>query len=118
VKVKLDENVTQEAVAVLVDAGHDVQTVRSEQLVGASDAKVWDACLREQRMLVTFDLGFADVRAYPPGHHVGVVALRLTDQQPAAVVDVLRRLLADYDLDTLVGCLAVVADTRVRVRRP
>ncbi|HEX5256704.1 MAG TPA: DUF5615 family PIN-like protein [Mycobacterium sp.] len=58
-KVKLDENVTQEAVAVLVDAGHDVHTVRSEQLVGASDAAVWDACVREQRMLITFDLGFA-----------------------------------------------------------
>ena len=118
VKVKLDENVTHDAVAVLVGAGHDVHTVRSEQLVGASDARLWDACLREQRMLLTFDLGFADVRAYPPGQHAGVIALRLTDQQPAAVIDVLRRFLADYDLDNLVGCLAVVSDSRVRVRRP
>ena len=64
------------------------------------------------------DLGFADVRAYPPGEHPGVVALRLTDQRPAVVVDVLRRFLADYDLDSPAGCLAVVSDMRVRVRRP
>ena len=38
-------------------------------------------------MLVTFDLGFAEVRAYPPGTHPGVLALRLSDQQPAAVTE-------------------------------
>jgi hypothetical protein len=47
-----------------------------------------------------------------------VIALRLSDQQPAAVVDVLRRLVAEIDLDTLVGCLAVVSESRMRIRRP
>ena len=42
-----------------------------------------------------------DIRAYPPATHSGVVVLRLTDQRPDVVADVLRRFVADYDLDTL-----------------
>ena len=117
-KLKLDENVTLGAVAVLAGAGHDVETVPGERLVGASDADIAAACRREERALVTFDLGFADVRGYPPGTHPGVIALRLSDQQPAAVIDVLQRLVADYDIESLSGCLAVVSETRIRVRRP
>lgn len=44
-------------------------------------------------MLVTFDLGFGDIRAYPPASHSGVVLLRLADQRPDVVADVLGRFL-------------------------
>jgi hypothetical protein len=47
----------------------------------------------------------------------GVVVLRLADQRPDVVADVLRRFLADYDLDTLSGHLIVVTDSLVRLRR-
>ena len=93
-KVKLDENVTHDAVAVFAAAGHDVHTVATEQLTGHPDGDIWAACFAEQRMVVTFDLGFGDVRAYPPASHAGVILLRLPDQQPAVVVDVLQRFLA------------------------
>ena len=63
------------------------------------------------------NLGFADIRAYPPASHAGVVVLRLTDQRPGTVADVVRRFLGDYDLDALVGHLVVVTETLVRLRR-
>ena len=115
-KVKLDENITLDAVAVFRAAGHDVDTVPDEGLTGAADSAVWDACVGEGRMLVTFDLGFADVRAYPPSSHAGVVVLRLGDQRPAAVVEVLARFVADYDLDGLRGSLVVLTERIVRIR--
>lgn len=114
-RVKLDENVPHGAVAVFVDGGHEVHTI--SDVVGHSDADVWSACVAERRMLVTFDLGFGDIRAYPPASHSGVVVLRLADQRPDVVADVLRRFLADYDLDTLSGHLIVVTDSLVRLRR-
>jgi predicted nuclease of predicted toxin-antitoxin system len=117
VRVKLDENVPAGAVAVFTGAGHDVHTVPDEDLAGRPDGDVWAACVAERRMLVTFDLGFGDIRAYPPATHSGVVLLRLADQRPEAVADVLRRFLADYDLDALSGHLVVVTDTVVRLRR-
>ncbi len=116
-RVKLDENVTVDAAPVFAARGHDVHTIPDEGLVGHPDTDVWAACLRERRMLVTFDLGFADIRAYPPGAHAGIVLLRLADQRPSAVVDVLDRFLGDYELDSLAGHLVVVTDTVVRLRR-
>lgn len=116
-RVKLDENVPHSATAVFAAAGHDTHTVADEDLVGRPDADVWNACVDERRMLVTFDLGFGDVRMYPPASHSGVVVLRLSDQRPAVVADVLGRFVADYDLDTLSGHLVVVTDSLVRLRR-
>ncbi len=65
-KVKLDENVTYLAGALLTAAGHDVHTVQMEGLAGHPDAEVWSACLAERRLLITFDVGFGDLRVYPP----------------------------------------------------
>lgn len=116
-KVKLDENVPYGAAAIFATNGHDVHTVADENLAGHPDDDVWAACVTERRMLVTFDLGFGDVRAYPPAAHAGVVILRLADQRPDVVADVLSRFISDYDLDTLTGHLVVVTETLVRLRR-
>jgi predicted nuclease of predicted toxin-antitoxin system len=118
VRIKLDENVTIAAQPVLIKHGHDVHTVHDEDLIGAPDSDLLAVCRDEQRMLVTFDLGFGDLRAYPPGTHPGVIVLRLDDQQPGAVLDVVERLVIDQDLDRLKGCLIVVSEDRVRIRRP
>lgn len=77
---------------------------------------MWAACLAERRLLITFDVGFGDVRSYPPSWHVGIVLLRLADQTPAAVLDVVARFLQEHDLDALTGQLAVVSEDRVRLR--
>jgi hypothetical protein len=77
VRVKLDENIPYDAVAVFIDGGHDVHTIPDEDLVGHPDADLWKACVAERRMLVTFDLGFGDIRAYPPTtHSANVVSVR------------------------------------------
>jgi predicted nuclease of predicted toxin-antitoxin system len=116
VRIKLDENLIVAAQAVLIKHGHDVHTVHDEDLIGAPDSDLLTVCRDEQRMLVTFDLGFGDLRAYPPGTHPGVIVLRLGAQQPGAVLDVVERLVTDQDLDQMKGCL-LVSEERVRIRR-
>jgi predicted nuclease of predicted toxin-antitoxin system len=117
VKVKLDENVTTAAEALLAQHGHDVDTVADEGLTGGADSAVIAACRSGERMLVTFDVGFGDIRAYRPGSHNGIVLLRLADQRPDITLDVLRRFLLEHVLEELAGALIVVSDDRVRIRR-
>jgi len=62
-RFKLDENVPGEAAASLREAGHDVRTALEQQLGGRSDEEVLNACRDEARILVTFDLGFGDIRS-------------------------------------------------------
>ncbi|MGH8895771.1 MAG: DUF5615 family PIN-like protein [Egibacteraceae bacterium] len=82
----------------LLHLGHKADSVPDEELTGAPDPTLLDACRREERILVTFDVRFGYVRVYPPDTYPGILLLRLADQQPDAVRHVLRRFLADHDL--------------------
>jgi hypothetical protein len=64
-RFKLDENLPRDAEALLRKAGHDVHTVLDERLGGSPDPRVLDACRIENRILITFDLDFSDIRFYP-----------------------------------------------------
>ena len=64
-RFKLDENLPRRVESTLRDLGHDVQTTLSEGLAGAPDPDLLAACAAEDRVLVTLDLDFADIRAYP-----------------------------------------------------
>ena len=77
-KIKLDENLPDRLVAVLTGLGHNVDTVRTEQLTGRADPDVWSAAQAAQRFLITQDLDFSDVRRYTPGTHAGLLLVRLT----------------------------------------
>ena len=64
-KFKVDENLPTEAAELLTGAGHDAVTVRDQRMAGQPDANVATVCQREDRVVVTLDLDFADIRAYP-----------------------------------------------------
>ncbi|MDH5540544.1 MAG: DUF5615 family PIN-like protein, partial [Rhizobacter sp.] len=96
-RFKLDENLPSAAEVLLREMGHDAETALSERLGGAADSALLDACQAEDRVLVTLDLDFADIRAYPPAEHSGVWVLRPAQQSIEGIVDLLRgaaRLLA------------------------
>lgn len=79
-KFRIDENLPAEDAAVLPGAGFDAHTVEGEKLSGASDETVASTSGSEGRIPVTLDLDFANIRAYPPGEHAGIVVLRVRHQ--------------------------------------
>lgn len=79
-RFKADENISRQLVQLLFDHGHDAQTVAEEGLAGAPDARIAAVAAREQRMILTTDRGFADVRAYPPGTHAGIVCRKVKSE--------------------------------------
>ena len=117
-KLKLDENLHTELVEVFAPRDHDVDTVADEGLLGAVDATVRGAATAENRLLITLDRGFGDIRMYPPGTHAGILVLRLDDHSLPAAKAALEHLLNDVDLADLGGCVAVYRDGELRVRRP
>jgi len=88
-------------------------------LRGHSDTEVFAYAQAEQAILLTADKGFANVLAYPPGSHAGIVVSRVPDTLPTALMnqEVAHALakLADQDLT---GMLVIVEQRRVRLRRP
>ena len=65
-KFKVDENLPTEYASILRGAGFETDTVSDEKLSGASDVVLSERCRVEDRVLMTLDLDFANVQAYPP----------------------------------------------------
>ena len=89
-----------------------------EGLSGAGDETVFGTAQGERRCIVTVDRGFGDIRLYPPVAHAGIIVLRPPEQSAAAVVASARQLLEHHDLEQFTGCIVVVVEHLVRVRRP
>jgi predicted nuclease of predicted toxin-antitoxin system len=118
VKFKLDENMPAGLTAMLEEQGHDVADVVGEGLTGEDDDLVLRASVKEDRILVTFDLDFADIRHYPPGTHPGIVVFRLRDQRWNTLEGLARHCLMERNLEKLEKGLAIVDETRIRYKRP
>lgn len=115
-KIKLDENLPTALAVLLRAGGHDAMTVADEALGGSKDPKIMQVATSEARTLLTFDLDFADIRRYPIGSHAGIVVFRLHDQRWAALAEPARRLVETGLLDRLQGGLAIIDESRVRIR--
>ena len=117
-KIKLDENLSRQLQSSLQDLGHDVSTACDEGLSGRPDTEVMKASRIEGRLVFTLDVGFADVRKFPPGQHPGVFLFRPRTLGYRAVSDFILGFVSSASLDQLTGCVVVVDADRVRIRRP
>jgi predicted nuclease of predicted toxin-antitoxin system len=61
-KFKVDENLPREYASILRGAGFEADTVSDEKLSGASDSVLSERCCTEDRVLMTLDLDFANVK--------------------------------------------------------
>ena len=115
-RVKLDENLPIQLKRLFTDSGHDAVTVLDEGMGGAADPDVASVCLAEERVLVTQDMDFADIRMYPPGRSPGIIVFRLTRQARDDLLEVGARLIETLTKSFPRGQLWLVEDSRVRIR--
>ncbi|MBE7438011.1 MAG: DUF5615 family PIN-like protein [Spirochaetales bacterium] len=113
---KIDENLPQEISELLKVAGHDALTVRQQGLAGKGDDQLASICRAEGRALVTLDLDFSNIRAYPPAEHPGIIVLRLDRQDKQTVLKIMEGILPLLLLEPLKEKLWIVEPDRVRIR--
>jgi predicted nuclease of predicted toxin-antitoxin system len=118
VRLKLDENLSRHLKQTLSALNHDVATVADEQLLSQPDTRIGAAAKAEQRILLTLDLEFGDLRKFPPGSHPGIILFRPQNFGPLAVNRFVEKFVRDTELQLLSGCVVVVEPARVRIRRP
>lgn len=73
-------------------------------------------CSHETRVLVTLDLDFSNILAYPPDRFSGIVVLRLADQAHITVQAAIERVLQLLPNEPVVGTLWIVEHRRIRIR--
>jgi predicted nuclease of predicted toxin-antitoxin system len=115
-RFKVDENLPIEVAGLFQKAGHDASTVHEEGLGGAEDQRVAQQCRLEGRVLVTLDVGFADIRAYRPGDHPGIIILRLRRQDKPHILDITGQLVEAFRRENVARKLWIVEEGRLRIR--
>ncbi len=113
---KIDENLPIEIAELLTNAGHNAKTVNEQQLQGAKDPVLIDVCKSENRVLVTLDTDFSDIRAYPPQEFSGIIVLRVGSQAKQHVIKVFQSILPIIQREPLTQHLWIMEETKVRIR--
>ena len=115
-RVKLDENLPVQLKALFTESGHDAATVVDQDMGGAPDAEIAAAWIAEERVLITLDLDFADIRTYPPKAYPGIVVFRLPRADRDAALNVGAVLIERLGESSPEGQLWIVEDSRIRIR--
>jgi predicted nuclease of predicted toxin-antitoxin system len=113
---KIDENLPAECGVLLRREGFGADTVAEESLAGADDAVIAERVQAEGRVLITLDLGFANIRAYPPSGHSGIIVLRLKRQDTHAILALVPRIVSALKTRLPAGELWIVEQDRIRFR--
>ena len=116
-EVQVDENIPVEAASLFQGHGLDANTVSDESLSGADDETIANRLLAETRILITLDMDFSNIRAYPPDEYAGIVVLRLRTQDKRTVLSYLRRLARALEERDPEGELWIVQHDRIRFRK-
>lgn len=111
---KIDEILPIETAELLIKAGHDAKTVNEQQLKGAKDPVLIDLCKSENRVLVSLDIDFSDIRAYLPQEFSGIIVLRVGSQAKKHVMKVFRRIVSLIG-EPLNQYLWIVEETVIRI---
>jgi predicted nuclease of predicted toxin-antitoxin system len=111
-----DEDVPRSTARVLRDAGFDAVDVRDVGLRGKSDAEVFEYAQREERLLITCDMGFSNILNFPPAENHGILVVRVPDSESIDTFnhEILRSV--QEVGDNLLHHLAIVEVGKVRLR--
>ncbi|RMG73580.1 MAG: hypothetical protein D6710_03190 [Nitrospirae bacterium] len=112
-----DMGVAMRIVQWLREDGHDVVHLREENLHRMPNGEIFKKALKEERVIITFDLDFGEIIALSGGKKVSVILFRLNNTRTPHVIDRLRKVLKESGEDLKKGAVVVVEETRHRVRR-
>ncbi len=111
----VDENLPVDVAQVLQDHCHSVTHVSRSEHRGATDSELARVATREQRLIVTRDLGFSALRS---PRVPGVILVRVPDTFTRRQIrDLVAAFVASAPLDQVEGSVTVLSPGRVRMRK-
>jgi predicted nuclease of predicted toxin-antitoxin system len=112
-----DMGVSLRVVEWLRSSGHDVIHLRDEGLQTLPNGEIFQKALREERIVLTFDLDFGEIVAASGRRSVSVIVFRLRNTRADFVIQRLKGVLGQSTKDMAQGAVVLVEDGRHRVRR-
>jgi predicted nuclease of predicted toxin-antitoxin system len=98
-------------------SGRDAIHLRDEGLQKLPNGEIFRKAIREERVVLTFDLDFGEIVAASDGASVSAILFRLRNTRAGFVVQRLKSVLDRSTEELAQGAVVLVEDGRHRVRR-
>jgi len=100
----------------LQEQEHDATHLRDEGLHRMPNGEIFKKAINEDRIVITFDLDFAEIAALTEGKKASVILFRLRNTRTPHVIERLSTVLEDSSEALEKGAVVVVEESRHRVR--
>ncbi|TYQ30160.1 DUF5615 family PIN-like protein [Pseudanabaena sp. UWO310] len=118
VRFLIDEDCPLSLEILLNSKGHDTIHVKTSGLSGTKDPELFVFAQQEQRIIISRDLGWANIKTYPPDTHCGLVVLRFPFEATAIEIrQVVERFIDNVDILEIVGATVIVDKNKFRIRK-
>ena len=116
----IDANMPRSTVALLQEHGHWAAHVANIGLGDSDDHTIAERAKRDGAVLVTRDIDFANILAYPPADYPGLVVMRIPEDWIAKqILELWKDFIAQVNLlEMLPGHLVILEKERIRFRPP
>ncbi len=111
-----DMGVSTRVVEWLRNYGHDAKHLREEGLHRMPNGEIFTKAIREDRIIITFDLDFGEIVALAKGKRTSVILFRLHNTRTSHLLSRLSTVLKDTAKALDEGAVVVVEESRHRVR--
>jgi predicted nuclease of predicted toxin-antitoxin system len=112
----IDECVYYATTQLLRTWKHDVLTAQEAGLAGKPDEDILAYAVQHERVLITIDMDFSNIRRFPPKSYAGIIVLKIRPRVTEKVHKVLQQVLRDVDEKQLNKTLVIIDQSKYRVR--
>ena len=114
----IDEDCPLSLEKLLNSKGFDTIHVKTSGLSGTKDPELFKIAQQEQRIIISRDLGWANIKNYPPNSHCGLVILRLPFEAIAVeICQVLEQFIDRVDISEIACATVIVDKNKFRIRK-
>ena len=111
-----DMGVDTRVIMWLKQEGHDAKHLREEGLQRSPNGEIFAKAISEKRVILTFDLDFAEIVALSKGQKASVILFRLHNTRTSHLISRLSTVLSESAEALEEGAVIVVEESRHRVR--
>ena len=98
-KFLADENISPQTVKLLRDLGYDIKAVAETGLKGHEDGEIVALAEKENRIIITHDVGFGSIYYFSKRQQVGVIIVRVHPSTLEEVNPIITNFLTKVDLE-------------------
>lgn len=117
-KLVIDEDMPRSTARTLKAKGFEALDVRDCGLRGQSDEEIFKFAQREKAIILTGDMGFANLLRYPVGSHVGIVIAHFPNEMSTSELNgQITKAFSNLTETDFKGNLIILEPGRIRIRR-